>query len=71
MSIPRRLLRIAVDKIREGIDEGMEWIPGTSPRKDARRELDDFLADPVPRPIQNQASAEGGSHPLKLPWSRS
>jgi DnaJ-domain-containing protein 1 len=54
MSIPRRLLRIAADKLRTGIDgfvgEEDGWIPSYSRKRsiagDARQELEDFLRDP-------------------------
>jgi DnaJ-domain-containing protein 1 len=64
VSIPRRLFRIAVDKLREGIDEGLDWIPGSSPpRKDARQELDEFLADPAP-PAASRRPPGPAPHPL-------
>ncbi len=73
MSIPRRLLRAAVQKLREGVD-GFDtgWlneVTGGRPRPgDARRELDDFLRDQYfeppsaarasPRPPEDPLAAE-------------
>src|SRR5262245_9923461 len=54
MSIPRRLLRIATEKLKGGIDDFVgeaDWVPSYSrrsgTRRDARQELEDFLQDPV------------------------
>ena len=54
MSIPRRLLRIATEKLKSGIDDFVgdaEWVPSYSRRSgtrgDARQELEDFLRDPT------------------------
>jgi DnaJ-domain-containing protein 1 len=67
MSIPRRLLRIATEKLKTGIDGLVDegWVPSYSrpggTRRDARQELDDFLNDPV------NARAEAQAPPQRPP----
>src|SRR5438128_4803797 len=61
MSIPRRLLRIATEKLKTGIDGLVDegWVPTYSrpggTRRDARQELEDFLNDPVNARAEAQA----------------
>jgi DnaJ-domain-containing protein 1 len=63
MSIPRRLLRIATEKLKTGIDGLVDegWVPSYSrpggTRRDARRELEDFLNDPVNARAEAQAAS--------------
>jgi DnaJ-domain-containing protein 1 len=53
MSIPRRLLRIASQRLRDTIDGvDLDWLAGDSARREstreAERELQDFLRDRAP-----------------------